>query len=80
MLPITYTVDTDVVVKMSMTSGIMSKNETEIRAPAANAKKYLTGILVLLRVKTPPIKVEKKVTATKNKETRDWPISEHSPC
>src|SRR2546422_1148758 len=79
MLPITYTVGSDVVVMMSMTSGIMSKNETEIRAPAANAKKYLTGILVLLRAKIPPIRVEKKVTTTKNKVTRDWAIQNILP-
>ena len=71
MLPITYTVGTEVMDRMSTTSGIMSKKETEISAPAANAKKYLTGILVLFSVNTPPSMVEKKVTATKNSEMID---------
>src|SRR5712692_9126689 len=76
MLPITVTVGTDVVgvVVMSMTSGMMSKKDTAISAPAAKAKKYLTGILVLLRVNRPPISVEKKLTTTKNRAKSDWAI------
>ncbi len=72
MLPITVTVGTAVMVVRPMTSGIMSKKDTAMSAPAAKAKKYLTGILVLLRVNIPPSIVEKKVTATKNRESRVW--------
>ncbi len=67
MLAITVTVGTAAMEMMSMTSGMMSKKETPMRAPAAKAKKYFTGILVFLRVKKPPANVEKKVTATKKK-------------
>src|SRR6266705_253963 len=72
MLAITVMVGTASMEMMSMTSGIMSKKETPMRAPAAKAKKYFTGIRVFFRVKMPPTKVEKKVTATKNKARIGW--------
>ncbi|HEX4920221.1 MAG TPA: hypothetical protein VFV92_05715 [Candidatus Bathyarchaeia archaeon] len=48
-----------------MISGKISKNDTARRAPAANAKKYLIGSRLFLRVNRPPVRVEKKVMETK---------------
>jgi len=45
----------------------MSKKDIPISAPAANAKSMLMLRMTLLRVKTPPIIVEKNVTVTKMK-------------
>ena len=64
-VPRTVVVSTEVVLRRSMISGKRSKKDTPKRAPAAKAKKYLTGNLLFLSVKSPPVIVEKKVIVTK---------------